>query len=120
MTHDEEQDSAILAALLDSRARYIGVVGPERRTQRLLAQIAYGSPISPERLRNVRSPVDDDDADPEAVARAVVASAQAAHWRAQRAAAGSGEHPIAFVNDPTDPAAASSRRGVWPEIKRGA
>jgi xanthine dehydrogenase accessory factor len=112
MTHDEEQDSEILAALLDSRARYIGVVAPERRTQRLLAQIAYGSPISPERLRNVRSPVDANEDDPEAVARAIIASAQAVHWRAQRAAAGSGEHPIAFVNDPTDAAVPLSRRAV--------
>lgn len=112
MTHSEERDSETLAALLDSRARYIGVVGPERRTQRLLAQIAYGSPISPERLRNVRSPVDDKEADPEAVARAVVASAQVVHWRAQRAVGGSGEHAIAFVNDPTAEPASSNRRAV--------
>ncbi len=37
MGHHLEQDRSALAALLESRARYIGVLGPRRRTEQLLA-----------------------------------------------------------------------------------
>jgi xanthine dehydrogenase accessory factor len=39
MTHNLEHDLAILDALLDSPAAYIGVLGPRRRTAKLLARI---------------------------------------------------------------------------------
>jgi xanthine dehydrogenase accessory factor len=39
MSHDADRDREALAALLPSRARYIGVLGPKRRTERLLADI---------------------------------------------------------------------------------
>jgi xanthine/CO dehydrogenase XdhC/CoxF family maturation factor len=42
MTHSFEQDSKVLACLLarESRPRYIGVLGPQRRTQELLGEAA--------------------------------------------------------------------------------
>jgi len=39
MSHNLDDDRAALAALLPSRARYIGVLGPRRRTQRLLSEL---------------------------------------------------------------------------------
>jgi xanthine/CO dehydrogenase XdhC/CoxF family maturation factor/CTP:molybdopterin cytidylyltransferase MocA len=39
MTHDYERDRAYLGALLSSNARYIGVLGPGRRTTRMLAEL---------------------------------------------------------------------------------
>jgi xanthine dehydrogenase accessory factor len=49
LTHSFEQDSRILASLLalDTRLAYIGVLGPQRRTRELLAEVA--------RLRNMPS-----------------------------------------------------------------
>jgi xanthine/CO dehydrogenase XdhC/CoxF family maturation factor len=49
LTHSFEQDSRILASLLalDTRLAYIGVLGPQRRTRELLAEVA--------RLRNLPS-----------------------------------------------------------------
>jgi xanthine/CO dehydrogenase XdhC/CoxF family maturation factor len=40
MSHDYERDREYLAALLGSNARYIGMLGPERRTSRMLAELA--------------------------------------------------------------------------------
>jgi CTP:molybdopterin cytidylyltransferase MocA len=40
MGHDLRRDGEALAMLLGSRARYIGVLGPRRRTDRLLAEMA--------------------------------------------------------------------------------
>jgi xanthine dehydrogenase accessory factor len=49
LTHSFEQDSRILGSLLalDTRLAYIGVLGPQRRTRELLAEVA--------RLRNLPS-----------------------------------------------------------------
>ena len=38
MTHDLQRDQEVLSALLPSRAQYIGVLGPRRRTEQLLAR----------------------------------------------------------------------------------
>lgn len=38
MTHDLQRDEEVLSALLPSRAQYIGVLGPRRRTEQLLAR----------------------------------------------------------------------------------
>ncbi len=43
MGHDLRRDGEALAMLLGSRARYIGVLGPRRRTERLLAEIRPGA-----------------------------------------------------------------------------
>jgi len=39
MSHDYDTDRRALSALLGSRARYVGVLGPARRTQRMLHEI---------------------------------------------------------------------------------
>jgi xanthine dehydrogenase accessory factor len=41
MTHNLDDDRAALAALLPSRARYIGVLGPRRRTRQLLSELPH-------------------------------------------------------------------------------
>ena len=46
MAHDFDRDREALATLLGSKARYVGVLGPRRRTERLLAEIA-GAPGAP-------------------------------------------------------------------------
>jgi xanthine dehydrogenase accessory factor len=43
MSHNYDRDRQILGALLRSRARYIGVLGPQRRTQRMLTELGAGS-----------------------------------------------------------------------------
>jgi xanthine dehydrogenase accessory factor len=43
MNHDYEHDRACLGALLTSRARYIGVLGPRKRTARMLDELAMVS-----------------------------------------------------------------------------
>ena len=52
MTHSFEQDSHILAALLDDRQQfpyaYVGVLGPQRRTREALAEAAKLRGIEPE------------------------------------------------------------------------
>jgi xanthine dehydrogenase accessory factor len=41
MTHNLNDDRAALSALLPSRARYIGVLGPRRRTRQLLGELPH-------------------------------------------------------------------------------
>ena len=79
MTHDYEQDRATLAALLRTKARYIGVLGPARRTQRILTEIQASEPTPAERLACVHAPVGLHlgGEGPEAIALAIVAEAQA-------------------------------------------
>jgi xanthine dehydrogenase accessory factor len=47
MSHNLDRDREALAMLLGSRARYIGVLGPRRRTQRLLGDLG---PVRSDRL----------------------------------------------------------------------
>lgn len=44
MTHDYAHDLALLGFLLDSPARYIGVIGPAARTQRMVRELAVAHP----------------------------------------------------------------------------
>ena len=44
MGHDVRHDQSALAMLLESRARYIGVLGPRHRTSRLASSIALEDP----------------------------------------------------------------------------
>jgi xanthine/CO dehydrogenase XdhC/CoxF family maturation factor len=58
MTHDYDADQRLLEALLPSRAIYIGVLGPRRRTARLLEGIEKGSAkLSARELRRLHAPV---------------------------------------------------------------
>ena len=59
MTHNYSQDLALLGFLLASPARYIGVMGPRKRTERMLRELAAGEePFRPEEaaLARLHSP----------------------------------------------------------------
>jgi xanthine/CO dehydrogenase XdhC/CoxF family maturation factor len=80
MSHDYERDRACLAALLESRARYIGVLGPLRRTERILADLSRaGTAITDEALERLHAPVGLDlgAETPHEIALAIVAEVQA-------------------------------------------
>ena len=84
MTHNYLHDRAILAALLASEAGYIGVLGPRRRTDRLLSEIAAGigadSPfLGKVSLRRLHAPagLDIGAEAPEQIALAIVAEVEA-------------------------------------------
>lgn len=80
MTHDLEHDAAILGALLRSAAGYIGVLGPRRRTERLLARLeATLGPLAPEARARVFSPVglDIGAEGPEEIALSIAAEIRA-------------------------------------------
>ncbi|HEY8072634.1 MAG TPA: XdhC family protein [Labilithrix sp.] len=79
MTHDYERDRAFLAAALASPARYVGVLGPERRTSRMLAEIARKHSLSDESLARVHAPIglDVGAETPAEIALAIVSEIQA-------------------------------------------
>jgi xanthine/CO dehydrogenase XdhC/CoxF family maturation factor len=50
MTHSYADDRGWLRALLDTRAGYIGVLGPRQRTERMLAELAATGPVDESRV----------------------------------------------------------------------
>jgi xanthine dehydrogenase accessory factor len=59
MSHNYSHDLTLLRFLLDSPARYIGVMGPRKRTERMLSELAVGEdPFRPEEtdLARIYSP----------------------------------------------------------------
>ena len=50
MTHDFADDTAYLRALLRTPARYIGMLGPRQRTERILARLRDEGPINESRI----------------------------------------------------------------------
>lgn len=79
MTHNYEQDARILPRLLKSNAAYIGALGPKRRTEKLLGDLATnGETFTEEQLAKLFAPAGlDIGADtPEAIALAIVAEIQ--------------------------------------------
>jgi xanthine dehydrogenase accessory factor len=50
MSHNYAHDLALLRFLLDSPARYIGVMGPRKRTERMLSELAAGEGADLSRL----------------------------------------------------------------------
>jgi xanthine/CO dehydrogenase XdhC/CoxF family maturation factor len=80
MTHSYEQDRKILSALLVKDARYIGVLGPRRRTDRLVAEIAPEIGLTPsECMARLHTPVGLDlgGHSPASIALAIAAELQA-------------------------------------------
>ncbi len=80
MSHDYEQDRATLGALLLSRARYIGMLGPRRRSERMFAELERaGTPLRDEDLARIHAPAGLHlGADtPQEIALAIIAEAQA-------------------------------------------
>ncbi|HMS82179.1 MAG TPA: XdhC family protein [Nitrospira sp.] len=80
MTHNMLHDSELLKALLPSPLRYLGILGPKRRRQRLLGELQENAgSLSDHLLARVYGPVGlDIGADtPEEIALAIVAEIQA-------------------------------------------
>ncbi|GJG86130.1 xanthine dehydrogenase [Gemmatimonadetes bacterium T265] len=80
MSHDYARDRAYVGALLDSPAGYVGVMGPRRRTDRMLADLAAAGRAWPaERFAALYAPVglDVGGDGPDAIALAIVAEVSA-------------------------------------------
>jgi xanthine dehydrogenase accessory factor len=80
MTHNYLDDLAILKILLPSRIKYLGILGPKRRSEKILEELrAERGEYSPEQLEKLHSPVGIDiGADtPEAIALSIIAEIQA-------------------------------------------
>jgi xanthine/CO dehydrogenase XdhC/CoxF family maturation factor len=81
MTHRYRDDVALAAALLPRELAYVGLLGPKKRAQRILCELAAGGLAMTEEMRErLRAPVglDIGGDTPEAVALAVLAEIQAA------------------------------------------
>jgi xanthine/CO dehydrogenase XdhC/CoxF family maturation factor len=80
MTHSYEQDRKILRALLGMEIKYIGVLGPRRRTERLLGEISPDLGLTLEEcMSRLHTPVGLDlgGHSPAAIALAITAELQA-------------------------------------------
>jgi xanthine/CO dehydrogenase XdhC/CoxF family maturation factor len=81
MTHNYLDDAELLRALLPSPARYVGVLGPKRRTEKLLEELrAGGEPPARAQLARLHAPVGIDIGaeTPEEIALSIVAEIKAA------------------------------------------
>jgi xanthine/CO dehydrogenase XdhC/CoxF family maturation factor len=79
MTHNYNHDREILRFLLDSKACYVGALGPKRRTEKLLEELkAEGAIFSAEQLEKLFAPVGLDIGanTPEAIALSIIAEIQ--------------------------------------------
>ncbi len=79
MTHNYTRDRTILRFLLESKARYVGALGPKRRTEKLLEELkAEGTNFSAEQLKKLFAPVGLDIGAnaPEAIALSIIAEVQ--------------------------------------------
>ena len=80
MSHSYEQDRKILRVLLGREMRYIGLLGPRRRTERLIGEIAAGLELTPaECMARLHTPVGLDlgGHSPASIALAIAAELQA-------------------------------------------
>lgn len=77
MTHNYERDRNILRRLLNSKCRYVGALGPKKRTEKLLEEI--GENYTLPQLEKLHAPIGVDiGADtPESIALAIAAEIQA-------------------------------------------
>ncbi|MGI9036711.1 MAG: XdhC family protein [Pyrinomonadaceae bacterium] len=73
MTHNYERDREILCRLLKSKCRYVGALGPKKRTEKLLEEI--GENFDDEQLKKLYAPVglDIGARSPEEIALAIIA-----------------------------------------------
>ena len=88
MTHNFLHDRVVLRALLDSEALYIGVLGPRRRTDRLLEELAAEGGkgqrmLGARSLRRLHGPagLDIGAEAPEQIALAIIAEIEAVSAR---------------------------------------
>jgi xanthine/CO dehydrogenase XdhC/CoxF family maturation factor len=80
MTHSYEQDRTVLRALLAREMTYIGVLGPRRRTERLVGEVASETGVAAEEcMARLHTPVGLDlgGHSPAAIALAIAAELQA-------------------------------------------
>lgn len=80
MTHNYLRDLNLLKALLASPVRYVGLLGPRKRREELLAELKKQSvEVAPERLQRLYAPVglDIGSEGPEGVALSIVGEMQA-------------------------------------------
>jgi xanthine/CO dehydrogenase XdhC/CoxF family maturation factor len=79
MSHHYPTDARALALLLQSRALYIGVLGPERRTRRMLSELYPSARVESLLGSRLRAPIGLDlgAETPAQIALAIVAEAQA-------------------------------------------
>jgi xanthine/CO dehydrogenase XdhC/CoxF family maturation factor len=101
MTHSYRQDVSILRGLLPLQLAYLGVLGPKRRTARIVNEVAASSGVDPaEALSSLKSPVGLDlgAGSPEIIALSIAAEIQAVLTRRSAAPlhlAASAEMPLA-------------------------
>lgn len=76
MNHNYDRDKAMLSSALNSKAFYVGALGPKKRTQQILEEL--GNPFSGEQLSLLRSPagLDIGGDTPETIAIAIIAEIQ--------------------------------------------
>jgi xanthine dehydrogenase accessory factor len=82
MSHNYEQDKAFLYRLLSANVSYIGILGPVKRTDRLLNDLrADGISLADDFLARLHSPagLDIGSETPEEIALSIIAEIQAAH-----------------------------------------
>lgn len=80
MTHNYDEDRALVQGLVAGPARYIGMLGPRRRTERILGELAAaGTPIDGAARARVHGPVGLDlgARSPEEIALSIIAEVQA-------------------------------------------
>ncbi len=80
MTHNYEIDRQLVSHLLKSKASYVGVLGPRKRTDKILTELAdQGERFSPEDIKRLYAPIGLNlgAESPEEIALAIVAEAQA-------------------------------------------
>jgi xanthine/CO dehydrogenase XdhC/CoxF family maturation factor len=80
MTHNYNRDLSLLEVLLPSSVRYLGLLGPKARAERLLDDLTLGGYVaSPEQLRRLHAPAGLElGADgPEEIALAILAEVKA-------------------------------------------
>ncbi|WPD18289.1 XdhC family protein [Thermaerobacter composti] len=83
MTHNFLQDAGFLQAVLGSPVRYIGLLGPRRRAERLLAELRQRGVVpTPEQLDRIHAPVglDIGGETPEEIACSLLAEVQAVRY----------------------------------------
>jgi xanthine/CO dehydrogenase XdhC/CoxF family maturation factor len=80
MAHDYEKDFTRLQAVLPTAARYIGLLGPRKRSQKMFdALAATGAPLSEANLQRIHAPagLDIGAATPEEIALSILAEIRA-------------------------------------------
>jgi len=96
LTHSYEQDRAALQGLLQGDAGYLGVLGPRKRTDRLLSEVAPDLELTPEEcLSRLHSPVglDIGSKDPISIALAITAEIHSVMERAATGPRQNANHP---------------------------